>query len=260
MKDLPRVIGAVTETGRDRAVSFYDSLLDAAVHPVGSPSVAEASKIIENAFRDVNIAFVNEVARSLSELEIDAIESLDAAATKPFGFMRFEPGAGVGGHCIPVDPYLLIDQAQQSGFDHQLLKLSRDINDGMPSYVVDQTVRALNGAEILPKGSEILLLGRAFKGEIDDTRNSPSYAIESELSEYGCEVDIYDPFVPEESTVETPYTGADAVVLVTDHTEFEALELGDIADAGTEVFVDGRNVFTPEDAVDLSIEYVAIGR
>jgi len=260
IEKLPRVVGAVTESGRERSLSFYRSLIDAEVHPVKSPSVAEASKIIENAFRDVNIAFVNEVAMSLSELGIDAIEALNAAGTKPFGFMQFEPGAGVGGHCIPVDPYLLIGEAEKSGFDHQLLKLARDINDDMPSHIVDKTVHALNHEEVLPNGADVLLLGRAFKRDVSDTRNSPSYKVQKGLDEYGCNVDVYDPYIERESTVKTPYTGADAVVVVTNHSEFKQLELSSFAEAGTVVVVDGRNVFSQAASDDPPLYYTAVGR
>lgn len=258
--DIPRVVGAVTDEGRDRAVDVYETLLDAAVHPVESPAVAEAAKIIENAFRDVNIAFVNEIAVSLGELGIDAAAALDAAATKPFGFMRFSPGAGVGGDCIPVDPYLLIERAERAGFDHRFLKFAREVNEGMPEYVVDQTVRALNEAGILPNGASALLLGRSFKPGLRDDRNSPYHAIADGLSEYGVETSLYDPHWPDESVDGGPYVDADALVLVTDHDGFADLDFERYADLGVGVVVDGRNAFDPDEVTGAGLVYAGIGR
>jgi nucleotide sugar dehydrogenase len=260
LESLPRVVGALTEQGLNKVSGFYSNLLDADVYPVDSVEVAEAAKIIENAFRDVNIAFVNEVALSLSSLDVDATKAIDAAATKPFGFMKFEPGAGVGGHCIPIDPYLLIDQASQNGFNHRLLKEAREINEKMPDHVVDQTIRALNHREILPKGATVLLLGKAFKPDVTDTRNSPYFDIREGLEGYECSIDVYDPMLPEDSTVESPYSTADAVVLVTDHPEFRNLNLSEFERKGTEVFVDARNVYREVPKSELEMEYIGIGQ
>lgn len=260
LERLPRVVGAVTDEGLESATAFYRGFLDADVHAVGSPGVAEAAKIIENAFRDINIAFVNEIALSLEGLDVDAVEALDAAGTKPFGFMRFEPGAGVGGHCIPVDPHLLIDQANRSGFDHRMLKIARDVNDRMPSIITRKTIKGLNDAEILPNGATVLLLGRAFKPNVEDTRNTPHDRIAAGLSEYGCVIETYDPLLPEESTVDTPYEDADAVVLVTAHEELKNLDFGQVASNGVAVVVDGRNAFDRSEVTDCDMMYIGVGR
>jgi nucleotide sugar dehydrogenase len=259
LERLPRVVGAVTDDGREAAAVFYREFLDADVHPVGSPGVAEAAKIIENAFRDINIAFVNEIVLSLEGLGVDGGEALDAAATKPFGFMRFEPGAGVGGHCIPVDPYLLIDEATTSGFDHQLLKIAREVNEGMPEHVADRTIRALNEQRVPPYEAEVLLLGKAFKPGVSDVRNSPYFTIKSELESFDCTVETYDPMLPDESTFDSPYADVDAVVVVTAHHEIAELDAERLADEGIKVVVDGRNALDGRSIRAVGIGYRGIG-
>jgi nucleotide sugar dehydrogenase len=259
IESIPRVVGGVTAACRDRAVEFYEELLDAGVHPTDTPEIAESSKIVENAFRDINIAFVNEVAISLDELGIDAVSTLDAAETKPFGFMRFDPGAGVGGHCIPVDPYLLIESAEQQGFDHRLLTLARDINDRMPEYVVDTTIKALNDAAILPNGSTVLLLGRSFKPGVRDDRNSPYFQVKRQLESYGVETVTHDPEFTH-STIQSPYVSADAAVLVTDHEMYDEIDLDRLSENGISVFVDGRNALDPSAVREAGIDYHGIGR
>lgn len=258
---IPRVVGGMTEEGLEEAVTFYNALLDADVHPVQSPEVAECAKIIENAFRDVNIAFVNELALSLDRLDIDVSAVLDAAATKPFGFMRFSPGAGVGGHCIPVDPYMLIEEAAKSDFDHQFLKLARDINDRMPRYVAEKTVKALIQEGILPQKSSVLMLGRAFKPGVSDTRNSPHDPLTKWLvEEYDVTVETYDPFLPGESSLDSPYANVDAVVLITAHDEFTDLDFERLANLGVNVFVDGRNRFDKGTVEHTGLRYIGVGR
>jgi len=259
VEGLPRVVGAVTADGREVADAFYQEFLDAEVHVVGSPGVAEAAKIIENAFRDINIAFVNEIALLLEGLGVDATEALDAAATKPFGFMRFEPGAGVGGHCIPVDPHLLIDRANQSGFDHRMLKLARDINERMPERVARKTIEALNAARVPPYDATVLLLGKAFKPDVSDTRNSPYFDLNAELDRYDCTVETYDPMLEGESTVDSPYVDADAVVLVTAHEELTDLDPQGLAANGVTVLIDGRNALNSERIERAGITYVGVG-
>lgn len=260
LERIPRVASALTDEGKRRVHAFYDGLLDAEIHPVDEPEIAESAKIVENAFRDVNIAFVNELARSFDELDIDTTAVLDAAATKPFGFMRFAPGAGVGGDCIPVDPYLLIGRAERTGFDHQLLKMSRSVNDRMPEYVVTKTIKALNAADVLPKGSTVVLLGRAFKPGVADDRNSPYHGIRRGLEEFGVTVETYDPLFPDESSVDSPYVDADGLVLVTDHREFRDLDWERIADLGVSALVDGRNMYDPDRLRAHGISYTGVGR
>ena len=260
LEAIPRVAGAASQEGLTRTVTFYESLLDANVHPVTSPSVAEASKIVENAYRDINIAFVNEIAMTLDYMEIDTELVLEAAATKPFGFARFSPGVGVGGHCIPVDPYFLIGEADARGFDNRLLKYSRDINDGMPKYVSEITLEALSAIGIRPEGARVVLLGKAFKPNVSDVRNSPYFRLKDELQAYEVVVETYDPHVPADSTIESPYVPADAVVLVTAHEEFHSLSFKIFRENNVQVFIDGRNLYNPEDSDEYGINYVGVGR
>lgn len=260
LERLPRVVGAVTPEGRVVARDFYNEFLDAAVHGVDSTGIAEAAKIVENAYRDINIAFANEIALSLEGLDIDAMAALNAADTKPFGFTKFEPGAGVGGHCIPVDPHLLIDQATQSGFDHQMLKTARSINEQMPVHIAEKTIRALNNARVAPYDARVLLLGKTFKPGVDDVRNSPYFRIKSELAAYDCIIDTYDPQLPEQSTVDSPYVDVDAAVLVTAHEEFVDLNAERLEERGVSVVVDGRNVLDGSRFSAIGITYRGVGR
>lgn len=211
-----------------------------------------------NAFRDINIAFVNEIALSLEGLGIDATETLAAAATKPFGFMRFERGVGVGGHCIPVDPHLLIDRANQSGFDHRMLKLARDINEQMPKRVARKIIEALNAARVPLYDATVLLLGKTFKPDVSDTRHSPYFDLKAELDRYDCTVETYDPMFEEESTVDSPYVDADAVVLVTTHEELIDLDPKGLAANGVSVLIDGRNALNRQRIERAGITYVGV--
>lgn len=260
LSDIPRVVGATTEVGLQKALSFYGDIIEAEVHGVDSPAIAEASKIIENSYRDVNIAFVNEIALALDHLDIDADAALDAAATKPFGFERFYPGVGVGGHCIPIDPYFLIRKSQTEGFNNRFLSYARDVNDNMPIYVAEKTIKELNNAEILPNGARAVLLGAAFKPNVEDTRNSPYYDIKSELEDYGVVVDTYDPLVPELSTIDTPYVSADVVILVTAHDELQSLSFEKLSSSGTSILIDGRNEYSPADVRAAGLRYSGVGR
>jgi nucleotide sugar dehydrogenase len=260
IESLPRVVGAVSEDGADVIVDFYERLLDAEVHQVEDSSVAAASKIIENTYRDINIAYVNEIALTLDQLDIDVEKALDAAETKPFGFTRFSPGAGVGGHCIPIDPYFLIEKASNNGFDNRFLNTAREINNRMPKYVAEKTIRSLVEQEILPQNAKALLLGKAFKPGVEDTRNSPYFRIRKELRDYNMTIETYDPQLSDESTVDTFYTNADVVVLITAHPEFHDINFSRLADNGTELLVDGRNMYDPETVEASDITYVGVGR
>lgn len=260
IESLPRVVGAMTEDGTRAVIELYELLIDADIHPVPSPKVAAAAKIIENSYRDINIAFVNEIARTLDQFDIDAKTALDAAATKPFGFTRFSPGTGVGGHCIPIDPYFLIEKADENGYNSRFLKTAREINNSMPEYVVRKTIRAIVQDGTLPQESTALLLGKTFKPGTADTRNSPYFAIREGFAEYEIDIDTYDPLLPEDSSVDSVATGADVVVLVTDHLEFRDIDFAALAEAGTKLFVDGRNVFSPDAVERHGIQYVGVGR
>lgn len=252
VQNIPRVLGGYTEAATVRGLTFYQRLLDAPVRRMSSIRAAEAVKIVENAFRDVNIAFVNELAQSFDRLGIDVLEVIEGAKTKPFAFLAHYPGAGVGGHCIPVDPYYLINHAEAKGFEHKFLKMAREVNRGMPRYTVERLKAALRKSESRnPKsetgalgGVRVALLGLAYKRDVADLRESPALAIEKILREEGAEVATFDPLVPDMSTAKTlaqALQGTVAVVLATDHTVFRDLTPEDFRGTPVKAIVDGRN-------------------
>jgi nucleotide sugar dehydrogenase len=174
--------------------------------------------------------------------------------------MRFSPGAGVGGHCIPIDPYLLIEKATSNGLDSRFLQTAREVNDRMPEYVAEKTIDTLLEARILPQDARVLLLGKAFKPNVPDERNSPYFTLREELEDYSATIETYDPILSEDSTVDSPYSDVDAVVIVTDHDEFEDLKPESFADVGVKVVVDGRNVLEPDEVRDAGLHYAGVGR
>ncbi len=196
LRDMPKVVGGLTASCLERAVELYAKAVRNVV-PVSSCDTAEAVKLTENIFRFINIALVNELKRIYTPMGIDIWEVIEAAKTKPFGFMPFYPGAGVGGHCIPIDPYYLTWKAREFNLDTKFIELAGQINRGMPFYVVSQLVAALNATGQPVKGSRILVVGVAYKADIPDDRESPSYSVMDILHEKGAEVEYYDPMVPE---------------------------------------------------------------
>ncbi len=228
--NTPKLVSGVNESSLAAAVEFYDSIVDTVV-PVSTPAVAELAKLLENTFRHVNIALVNELAVFAHELGIDVWEAIDAASTKPFGFMRFTPGPGVGGHCLPVDPsYLSWRVRQDLGRSFRFVELANDINDHMPEHVVSRIGELLNRNYRSVNGSRILLLGLAYKANSGDARESPAIVVAEQLMALGAEVRAADPHVVEdlgldgvkrvEATAEE-ISCADLVVLLTDHDEFD---------------------------------------
>jgi UDP-N-acetyl-D-glucosamine dehydrogenase len=194
-RNIPKVVGGVTPTCTDVAVKLYSQRLERVV-PVSSTQVAEMVKLLENTFRSVNIGLVNELALMCDRLKIDVWEVIEAAATKPFGFMPFYPGPGLGGHCIPIDPFYLSWKARASGFEARFIELAGYVNGQMPEHVVSRVAEGLNRRGLAVHGSKVLVLGVAYKAEIDDTRESPSLDIMEELRELGAKIDYSDPFVP----------------------------------------------------------------
>lgn len=183
--NINRVVGGSSPEATEQAAQFYESFIDADIKRMKSIKETEAVKIVENSFRDINIAFVNELARSFDVLGIDVINVIDGAATKPFAFMAHYPGVGVGGHCIPVDPYYLIDYAKKQGFTHTFLKAARQINRSMPEYTASVTASQL--AKRMPlSGARVLVLGLSYKANLADYRESPSFELINELIEKGC--------------------------------------------------------------------------
>jgi UDP-N-acetyl-D-glucosamine dehydrogenase len=251
VKQVPKIVGGYTPACLEKAMALYARAIDTLV-PVSSCRAAEATKLLENIFRSVNIALVNELKVIYSAMAIDIWEVIDAAKTKPFGFMPFYPGPGLGGHCIPIDPFYLTWKAREHGQHTRFIELAGEINTRMPEHVVHRVADALNSRRKSINGSKILVLGVAYKPNVDDERESPSYVLMKLLEQRGAIVDYYDPFVPlikptrehsefagrksvewSRSTIET----FDVVLIATNHSCVNYQELGDWA----QCIVDTRN-------------------
>jgi UDP-N-acetyl-D-glucosamine dehydrogenase len=227
IRTTPKIVGGLTDACRDRAVELYGAICDEVV-PVSSPETAELTKLLENVFRSVNIAFVNELARLCDRMDINVWEVVDAAGTKPFGFMRFEPGPGMGGHCLPVDPFYLAFAAREHDFYTEFIELAGKINQTQPHFCVDKIERTLNDVEKPVRGSRVLLLGVAYKAGVGDLRESPALKVIGLLRDLGADVAYHDPHVPEvaehglssvELAEELPR--ADLVCVITAHPEVD---------------------------------------
>src|SRR5205807_258884 len=195
VKKIPKVVGGYTPACLERATALYRRAIDTLV-PVSSCRVAEATKLLENIFRSVNIALVNELKLVYGAMGIDIWEVIEAAKTKPFGFMPFYPGPGLGGHCLPIDPFYLTWKAREYGRHTRFIELAGEINTAMPEYVVHRVTDVLNDRNKAVRGSRILILGLAYKPNVDDERESPGYVLMDLLSERGAQVEYYDPYVP----------------------------------------------------------------
>jgi UDP-N-acetyl-D-glucosamine dehydrogenase len=255
VKIIPKVVGGYTPTCLDRAMRLYSKAIDTLV-PVSSCRVAEATKLLENIFRSVNIALVNELKIVYGVMGIDIWEVIEAAKTKPFGFMPFYPGPGLGGHCIPIDPFYLTWKAREYGQHTRFIELAGEINTRMPQHVVHGVADALNAQGKALKGSRVLILGLAYKPNVDDERESPSYVLMDLLCERGAIVEYYDPYVPViKSTREhLQFAGRksvewsratienfDLVLVATNHSSVNYHELGEWA----RCIVDTRNAMAP---------------
>jgi len=264
VSNINRVVGANSKKELDAAVDLYENLIDAEIKPMGSLKEAEAVKIVENSFRDVNIAFVNELAMSFHKLGINLENVIDGAATKPFSFMPHRPGCGVGGHCIPVDPYYLIEYAHNHGFEHSFLRLARDINESMPQFTVDLLAEALNEIGLPLKNTHVALLGLSYKANVGDNRESPAKVIKNLLIEAGTNLTIYDPYFKSESTTKSldeSLTGAKAIVIASGHDEFENVDIKLLLDKDIKIIIDGRNILkNKSDSIkNLGIVYKGVG-
>lgn len=195
-KNTPKVVGAIGDDAADVISAMYKAVLNGEVHVVSSPAIAEMEKILENTYRNVNIGLINEIGRLCHEMGISVWEVIDAAKTKPYGFQAFYPGPGLGGHCIPLDPYYLSWKAREYGFHTTLIENSMVINDSQPSYCVDRAMHILNHHKKAINGSKILMLGVAYKNDINDYRESPAIRVYKELKKVGAKVDYFDPWVP----------------------------------------------------------------
>lgn len=196
-KNTPKVVGAVGKDAQDVIAAMYGAVLGDKVHVVSSPAVAEMTKILENTYRNINIGLINELAILCNRMGIDLWEVIEAAKTKPFGFTAFYPGPGLGGHCIPLDPYYLTWKAREYGFHTSMIEASMMINDHMPEYTVERCGKILNRHRKALNGSRVLVLGVAYKQDIDDYRESPALRVIEELEKTGASVTFYDPYIPE---------------------------------------------------------------
>ena len=258
VENIPRVVGSSNDEGLRRTLEFYNTIIGAPIKPMGNIKEAEACKVVENSFRDINIAFVNELAMSFTQLGINVKNVIDGAATKPFAFMPHYPSIGVGGHCIPVDPYYLIEYARKSGFDHDFLSLARSINNNMPNFTADQLEAGLQTAGLQIKGARVALLGLSYKPDVADDRESPSYVVKEILESRGALVKTYDPFFIEKSDVSTmdeALSDVDAILLAVDHQEFLQ---HNFEGTNAKVFIDGKNAFDGEKLSQLFI-YRGVG-
>lgn len=260
--NIPRNIGSTSPEATRRLAEFYREFVSNEINEMPNLKTAEATKIIENTFRDINIAFVNELAKSFDVLGIDLISVIKGASNKPFAFMPHFPSCGVGGHCIPVDPYYLIERAKQSGFDHKFLKLAREINNSMPEYTIEKLIDALNIIEKPIKNTSIGLLGLSYKANVGDIRESPSIKLRSILLEKQANLFIFDPYFPEMSNVKSLdeiLDKCDAILIATDHSEFNGLSAELLFDKGVKVVVDGKNMLDKFEITSKGILYRGIG-
>ena len=238
---IPKVIGGYTPACLERTKALYGRAIKTLV-PVSSCRAAEATKLLENIFRSVNIALVNELKVVYSAMDIDVWEVINAAKTKPFGFMAFYPGPGLGGHCIPIDPFYLTWKAREFGQNTRFIELAGEVNTAMPMYVVNRTAEALNANRKPVNGSRVLIVGLAYKPNVDDERESPSYTLMELLKSRGAEVAYYDPYVPviRPTREHAHWTGTrsvgwnretvqgfDAVIIATNHQAVSYQELAD---------------------------------
>ncbi len=263
VSNIPRVAGSFDKKGLQMTKKFYESIIDAPIKAMKSIREAEAVKIMENSFRDINIAFVNELAKSFDKMNIDIVDVIKGASTKPFAFMPHWPSRGVGGHCIPVDPYYLIEKAKDYEFDHKFLRTARSINNSMPSYTVELLQDMLNRIEKPMKNANIGVMGVSYKADVGDLRESPAIKIMELLKKHEAKLHIYDPYLPEYSNVKSTaelLKKSEAVILVTNHSEFVKIPPENFKKNKIKVIIDGMNCLDKEKIQKLGIIYKGIGR
>jgi len=243
VKTTPKVVGGVTPACTSRACELYGRAMDN-VFSVSSPEAAELTKLLENIFRSVNIALVNELAQLCDRMSVDVWEVIDAAATKPFGFMSFKPGPGLGGHCLPVDPFYLAWKAREFDFYTEFIELAGKVNENMPYFCLEKVTRALNSQEKAVKGSKVHIVGVAYKADVGDLRESPALKLIELLRDEGADISYHDPHVPElpehglsSQELNSSLANADCVAIVTAHSGIDYERLADRAS----LVVDFRN-------------------
>ncbi len=272
VRSIPKVVGGVEGESTRLGAAFYSAILQAKVVAVSGPSVAEATKMLENVFRYVNIALVNELAVLHEKLGVDFIEAIDAASTKPFGFMAHYPGPGVGGHCIPKDPFYLVYKAKKAGFPLRMVSAAEVLNNGMPKHSVDRLLKTFRKLKKNPRKAKVALWGLAYKGGVKDTRRSPSVDLLKIFQRSGVKVVAYDPFVDKIKVGSVQYAsaesildsvkGADAVLIATNHSAFREVDLSEVkAQMNPDpVLFDTRNLRTRKESEEAGFIYLATGR
>lgn len=240
-KNTPKVVGGITPECTEVAASLYRIVLDGDIHTVSSPEIAEMEKILENSYRNVNIALANEMAILCNRMGINVWEVIDAAKTKPYGFQAFYPGPGVGGHCIPIDPFYLTWKAREYDYHTKLIEVAGEINNYMPEYTVERAMKILNEEGKALKGSSVLILGVAYKQDIDDLRESAALKVIENLEKYGANVAYHDPYIPQFKNKKTKKSyqslelnaetlrNADLVIITTMHTCYDYKLIADNA-------------------------------
>ena len=229
-KNTPKVVGGCTEECTEVAAALYRNILEGDIHTVSSPAVAEMEKILENTFRNINIGLANEMAILCNRMGIDVWEVIDAAKTKPYGFMPFYPGPGLGGHCIPLDPFYLEWKAKEYDYHTRLIETSGEINDSMPEFVLDNVMKILNKNKKALNGAKVLLLGVAYKNDIDDYRESPAFKVIELLEKNGADLMVNDPYCPVSKYKNKTYNSvdwkevideSDIVIITTNHSCYD---------------------------------------
>jgi UDP-N-acetyl-D-glucosamine dehydrogenase len=272
VRSIPKVVGGVNEESTRLGAGFYTAILQAKVIAVSGPSVAEATKMLENVFRYVNIALVNELAVLHETLGVDFIEAIDAAATKPFGFMAHYPGPGVGGHCIPKDPFYLVYRAKKAGFPLRMVSAAEVLNNGMPKHTVERLLKTLRKLKKNPRKARVALWGLSYKGGVKDTRRSPSVDLLRIFQRFGVKATVFDPFVETIKVGSVHYAsagsmldsvkGADAIVIATNHAEFRQVDLSEVKAKmnANPILFDTRNLRIRKECEDAGFTYLATGR
>lgn len=259
--NITRNIGATTKEACHQIAKFYRSFIDAPVIEMSDIRHTEATKIVENTFRDINIAYVNELAKSFDILWLDIKEVINWAANKPFGFMAHYPWCWVWWHCIPVDPYYLIRRAKLSWFDHDFLLKAREINNSMPQYIIEKTILLLNKNHLCVAWSQIVLMWMSYKKDVADLRESPSIIIAKKLEALWADLTLYDPYIKEYNNwkFEDHISNNQIVIFATDHSIFKKIE-NNITKLKNKIIIDGRNFLNKELLIQEWIQYTWIGR
>ena len=268
MSKIAKLVGAIDKEWAETAKNLYSNVFDN-VHIVKDIKTAEASKVIENIQRDLNIALMNELAMIFEKMNIDIMDVINAASTK-WNFVKYTPGCGVGGHCLPVDPYYLTEKAKQLGYNAKVIAAGREINDHMPLHTVEIAVKAINSAGLNIKNSKITVLGLTYKGNVYDTRGSPALSIIKELTEYCKNVYVHDPLANGNDVnglnvkfadFDEAIKNSDCIILVTDHDQFKKLDFNSIKNkVRTPIIIDGRNIFDLNKLREMGFICKGIGR